>query len=80
MTDTSNGKRLQVLDGGAGGLFIELPLSQLAEVRRRLDREGVFYWVDSYAISIEDEPPITVINLGLNNDAGRVQSILDETR
>ena len=77
MPDTSIGKRLQVLGGGPGGLYIELSVDQLAEVRKRLDQEEIPYWVDSVAISIDGRPAITVINLGLNNDATRVQAILD---
>ncbi len=78
MTDTRNGNRLQVLDGGAGGLYIELTVDQLDEVRKLLDRDEIPYWVNSIAISIDGKPAVTVINLGLNNDAAQVQAILDE--
>ena len=78
MIDTLNRKRLRVLDGGAGGPYIEVTMDQLDEVRKRLDRDEIPYWVDSIAISIDGKPAVTVINLGLNNDAARVQAILDE--
>jgi hypothetical protein len=78
MIDTRNGKRLQVLDGGAGGPYIRITLDQLDEVRKVLDQEDIPYWVDSMAVSIDGKPAVTVINLGLNNDQGRVQAILDK--
>ena len=78
MTDTRNSERIQVLDGGKGGPYIRVALSQLDEVREVLDRHNIFYWVDSVAVSLNGKPAIIVINLGLNNDADRVQAILDE--
>ncbi len=77
MTDTRNGNRLQVLDGGRGGPYIKITTDQLGEARKLLDQHAVPYWVDSVAISIDGRPAVTVINLGLNNDASRVQAILD---
>jgi hypothetical protein len=78
MIDARNGKRLQVLDGGDGGLYIKLIVDQLDEVRKRLDGEKIPYWVDSIAISIDGKPAVTVINLGHKNDAAQVQVILDK--
>ncbi len=66
------------MDGGAGGLYIKLTLDQLDKVRNLLDRDEIPYWVDSIAISIDGKPAVTVINLGLNNNAAQVQAILDE--
>jgi hypothetical protein len=68
------------LDGGAGWPYIELAVDRLDEVRKLLDRDKVPYWVDSIAISINGKPAATVINLGFEVDASRVQAILDETR
>lgn len=80
MTDTSSGERLIVSTEGDGGPFIDLPLSQVEEVRERLDRASIPYWVDSMAISIDGEPPMTVINFSRYVDAGRIQAALDEPR
>jgi hypothetical protein len=77
MIDTCKGKRLQVLDGGAGGPYIELTVNQLSEVRKLLDRNEIPYWVDSVAISIDGKPAVTVINLGFDIDVAQVQAILD---
>jgi hypothetical protein len=43
-----------------------------------LDRHKVRYWVDADAISLDNEPAITVINFGRTGDAARIQAILDE--
>jgi hypothetical protein len=78
MIDIRTGKRLQVLDGGAGGPYIRITLDQLDAVRKVLDQEEIPYWVDSIAVSIDGKPAVTVINLGLNNDRCRVQATLDK--
>jgi hypothetical protein len=79
MVDSMSGERLQVRGGVEGGPYdIRLPVSQLEEVRQRLDRHEIKYWVDSAAISIDGGPERTSIHLGWNNDPVRIQSILDE--
>ncbi len=78
MTDMRTSERIRVLDGGYGGLYIRVAMSQLEEVRKTLDRHGIFYWVDSVAVSLNGKPAVIAINLGRNNDADRVQAILDE--
>jgi hypothetical protein len=77
MTDTRNGKRLQVSYGGDGWLYIRVATDHLGEVRKLLDREGIRYWADTFAVSLNGKPAVTVISLGVNNDADRVQAILD---
>ena len=78
MIDTVTGDRLIVSNEGDGGPFIDLPLSQVDEVRERLDRAGIAYSVDSMAISIDGEPPMTVINFSRYVDAARIQAALDK--
>ena len=78
MIDTSKERRLIVSDDGVGGPYIMLPVDELDEVRKRLDRNEINYWVDSMSIRIGNRPYMTVINLGLTGDAARVPAILDE--
>ena len=59
------------------GLYIRVAADQVDEVRKLLDREEIRYWADSFAVSLNGKPAVTVINLGLNNDADRIQAILD---
>ena len=53
-------------------------MTQLDAVLAVLDRHKVRYWVDADAISLDNEPAITVINFGRSGDAARIQAILDE--
>jgi len=78
MTDTRNGGRLQVLGSGDGSLSIRVAVDQVDEVRKLLDQDEIRYWVDSVAVSVKGRPFVTVIELGFNNDAARVQEILDQ--
>ena len=78
MIDTSNGERLQLSTESESGPYLDLPLSQVDEVRKLLDREGITYWVDSLAISFDGEPETTVISFSRYVDAARVQAMLDE--
>lgn len=77
MTNTLNGTRLQVSDGGDGWLYIRVAADQVDEVRKVLDRQGIRHWADTFAVSIDGKPAVTVISLGKNNDAARVQTVLD---
>ncbi len=77
MNDSSTKKPLHVSDHGAGGPYFWVPVSQLAEVCRLLDANRVPYQVDEYTISLDDEPEVTIINLGPGGDGEAVQKILD---
>lgn len=76
MVDVTTNKPLRVLTSTAGP-YIEVPVSQLAEIQRILDSHGIRYWVDQVAISLDEGPETTVINLGRSGDAAAIQAILD---
>jgi hypothetical protein len=78
MIDTSTGERLQVSTEAESGPYIDLPFSQVDEVRKRLDREGIPYWVDPDVISFDDGPEMAEINFSRYVDAARVQAVLDQ--
>jgi hypothetical protein len=78
MIDTSTGERLQLSLVQDAGPYIDLPFSQVDEVRKRLDREGIPYRVDPDVISFDDGPEMAEINFSRYVDAARVQAILDE--
>ena len=62
-----------------GGSYIIVPLSRLPEVREKLNRHHVQYWVDTYSISLDGKPKIIFIDLGRSEDPTKVQAILDAT-
>ena len=53
MIDTSTGERLQVSTEAESGPYLDLPLSLVDEVCKRLDQEGITYWVDPDVIGID---------------------------
>jgi hypothetical protein len=57
--------------------WIGLPVSQLDDVRRLLDKHNIRYWVREHYLSINEGPFTTVISLGRGTDGKAVQSILD---
>jgi hypothetical protein len=63
---------------GIAGLYLMVTVTQLDSVLAVLDSNHVRYWVDADAISLDNEPAITVINFGRSGDAARIQTILDE--
>lgn len=77
MIDSQRRAKLIVASGGAAGPYIMLPESRLDEVRELFDRNGIDYWVESQAISMDGKPAFVVINLGHSGDAAKVQAILD---
>ena len=80
MTDTTTHKPLRVSTDGTAGPYIELPLSQLEEVKRLLGDQGIYYWVKENAMSWDGGPYMTVINLGREGNAAAVQAILDSVQ
>lgn len=77
MIDTSTQKPLHVSTGGNTGPYIMVPVAQVQDVRSLLDGEGIPYWVDEVAISLDGKPEVTVVNLSRDADATAIQSLLD---
>jgi hypothetical protein len=78
MIDEMTKDSLRVSTDGMTGPYLMVPVTQLDAVLAALDRHKVRYWVDTDAISLDNEPAITVINFGRSGDAPRIQAILDE--
>ena len=77
MIDSETRARVVVHIEGTGGPYIMVPLDQVANIEDILRDNGVSFWVDSDAISLDGKPAISVINLGRGADVARVQDLLD---
>ncbi len=77
MTDVTTQRPLRVSTESTAEPYIDLPVSQLADVCRLLDDQGIKYWVDEYAVSLDGGPETTMINLGHAGNAAAVQILLD---
>ncbi|HEX4792372.1 MAG TPA: hypothetical protein VH370_01185 [Humisphaera sp.] len=80
MTDSTTQQRLRVSTDGTAGPFIDVPVSQIDEVKRILDERQIRYWVEENVISLNGGPYIAVVNLGREGDAQLVQALLDNAR
>ena len=80
MIDISTAEPMRVSSGGQAGPYIMVPVVQLDEVQAILDAHQIPYSVDEYAISLDGEPEITVIDLGRSVDAKQVQNLLDSAK
>ena len=78
MIDEMTKDTLRVSTDGIAGPYLMVPVTQLDAVLAVLDRHKVRYWVDADAISLDNEPAITVVNFGRSGKADRIQAILDE--
>jgi hypothetical protein len=78
MIDEMTEDRFVVKSDLVAGPFLILPRAQLAAVREVLDRNGIRYWADTFAISLDGRPATIVINFGRDGDATRTQAVLDE--
>jgi hypothetical protein len=78
MVDVTNQERIVVSTNGDPAFpYIMLPLDQVAAVETMLRENGIDYWVASQAISINNRPFTSIINLGRGTDPVRVQALLD---
>lgn len=79
MIDISTKKPLRVLTNSDTGPYIMVSVKQVDDVRALFDAEKIPYWVDEYAISINNGPEMTVINLKYGTDVSVVRNILENT-
>ena len=77
MTDTETRERLVVVGGNGADPYLMLPLDQLEEVLRLLDRNGVEYAVAEDAIQLDGHPVIATIDFGRRSDLQYLQDLLD---
>jgi hypothetical protein len=78
MIDETTQSSLRVSTAEGAGPYLWVAMTQVDAVCAVLDCHKVRYWVDGDAISLDNEPFMTVINFGRTEDATRIQSILDE--
>jgi hypothetical protein len=77
MIDCTTKKPLRVSTEGGAGSYIALPVSQLEEVQRLLERHTIRHWVKENFISLNGGPYEAVIKLDRSADPTAVQAILD---
>ena len=68
MIDEMTHEKLRVSVDAVAGPYLMVTIDQLDSVVAVLDRHKVRYWVDSEAISLDNEPYVTVINFGKAGD------------
>ncbi len=78
MIDEVRNRRMEVESDEIAGPSLRLPLAQLDHVRELLDCHGFRYWADTFAISLDNKPPVIVINFDRREDATRIQATLDQ--
>jgi hypothetical protein len=79
MTDVVSKKPLRVSTDGTAGPYIMVPVVQLDDIKRLLERNHVRFSVDENAISLNGAPEVAVVNLGRSADASSIQRILDSS-
>lgn len=77
MIDTTSGDRLVVSDAGDAEPYIIVPVTQLDDVSRLLDANKIVHTVDEAAVSLNDSPFYSVINLTRGANIESIQRILD---
>jgi hypothetical protein len=78
MTDSFTKKPIRVIDDEDSGPSIDVRLDQLDVVTTLLDDAGYRYTVDEDAMSINDEPYTTFVELEHSVDVAAIQKLLDD--
>jgi hypothetical protein len=76
--DAKTRKPLRIRTDEIAGSSLEVPEAQLDQVRERLNRHSIRYWVDTQMVSINNGPYIAFVNFDRREDPARIQAILDE--
>ncbi len=58
--------------------YIRIPLDQLDQVKKLLDRAGFRYAVDKFALSVEGEPYTVDVHFEYRADVSALQRLLDD--
>jgi hypothetical protein len=58
--------------------YIRFPLEQFDEVKKRLDRAGIRYDVDKYALSYDGNPYTVGVHFDHRAEVAAIQAVLDE--
>jgi hypothetical protein len=77
MIDAITQERIIVHTEGTGSPYLMVANNQLTNVTDVLRCQGVPYWVDEDAISLDDEPAVAIVNLGRGANVASVQHLLD---
>ena len=77
MTDTMTNEPLTLRLAHTGGALLWLPYAQLDQVRALFDQHKVNYWWNEIVFDATGKNPTTSISLSKNEDAARVQTLLD---
>jgi hypothetical protein len=75
--DTQTQKPLKVRPTEPGGGLIDVPAEQAKTVLEALQAQGVRCWITGGFMSIDGRPARGYVALSNNEDAGRVQAVLD---
>ena len=77
MIDTPTKDRLIVVKEEEAGPYVSVPMSQLKVVCDVLDANHIKYYVDRFYVTVNHEPPVTVVNFRWEANASEIQAILD---
>jgi len=77
MNDNTTQKPVFVSTNQELGPCLMIAESQLEEIRQLLDAHHIGYEVDEEALSVDDEPEITFINLARGTSADQVRQLLE---
>lgn len=77
MIEATTRRPLDVCTDGGAGPYIVLPVTQLDLVTALLDANGVSYWVDEEAVSLDGNPEVAVINLARGSDVETLKRLLN---
>ena len=77
MTDSTTKTPLRVKASGLGTASIDVPVSQLDELRGLLDRHRFRYWVSEMYLSYDGSPEEALVIFGHGVDVAAVQAALD---
>jgi hypothetical protein len=77
MIDIETQTPLKISTDGDAGPYLMVPLNQLHEVRRVLERNGIKHVIEDDAIQWDDKPVIAVIDFDYHADVAKIQEALD---
>jgi hypothetical protein len=78
MIDAETKKPIRIKTDEIALPSLRVPVEQLDQLRERLNRHSIRYWVETRVISIDNGPYIAYVIFDRRDDPARIQAILDE--
>jgi len=69
---------VRIAVSGSVGSYLTVPVDRLHKIQQILNRHGHEYWTDATSFSINNQPPVAIINLPPGSDVLAIERLIEQ--